>query len=200
MPGELFDIQIRYAANLREHFADFLPFFLKDLEVIAEQFDGKLSLYTGQRLIDVVFDILREVVIESGQLLELGPHLRDEAFFINNLTRLWIFGRPLIARRQINGDLDVVPTLGIGAVVGTAELGINLFGFREALEHLANPSLVGLPLVGGNRKRHRDREPDVSLIQPGQKFRAEMAAEDQGAGEQADSQPKRQRLMTQRVA
>ena len=143
----------RPAADRVDDLADFLALLLQHLQIVAEDLDGQFALHARQGLLDVVLDDLREVEVHAGQLAGASAFIRLIRPSLSTTLPSGPRVDPLLAGRQVDGDLDVVEALGVGAVVGPAELGIDGLGLGEALEDAADAPLVVLGLLGRDRQR-----------------------------------------------
>ena len=122
----------------------------------------------GNRLLDVVLDVLREVEVDAGQFVG--------EFFLQLVRSAFPWSCPRAIRRTAssgtnnstleNGD-------GVAAVVRPAMLRHHGDDFRMAqqdLAHLAGRRGAG---VQGHRRRHRGADPVVALLERGQELAAE---------------------------
>src|SRR5208283_1696431 len=104
---------------------------LQLVRVVAEQFNGQFALHAGDRFVDVVLDVLAELGVDAGYLLEFSVHRLAQ--------RVPGAGRgPLLARLQAHAVFGDVPTVDIGAVIGTAQLADHIPDLGKGSQNLAH--------------------------------------------------------------
>ena len=86
---------------------------------------------------------------------------------------------PLLARREIGVDFQIVRAFRIGAIVGAPQMRYHARHLRIVAQNTANLPLDLLPLIERNTNRHCYGQPNVSLIKRRQKFRAESSRDNE---------------------
>src|ERR1039457_1442393 len=76
-----------------------------------------VPLTTADRLTNVVFNRLREIPSRSGEFVNLTIHGSDRFFFVLRENRPSLF-----LRLQVDEELSVAESSGVGSVIGAADL------------------------------------------------------------------------------
>ena len=139
-------VEVGDASHIGQDVGDLAGLGLEHEDVGSIELDGQLALHAGQRLVDVVLDGLGEVGRDPFQIGERRGHRVDELPLVVEA--------PLTPRPQSDVELAGVGAIGIGAVIGRAELGDHHADLRKAREPLADAMDVGL----GALERDADRK------------------------------------------
>ena len=116
LPQHAEDAEIGHAADLLHLVQDLIGELFQDLEVGADDLDRVGAFDAGDRFLDVVLDILREIEVDAGERrLELGVELGGQVV-------LGQTPRPFGIGLQRREQLDVGEGRGVAAVVGPAVL------------------------------------------------------------------------------
>ena len=149
-----------------------IRFLLEGFEITAKELDRQLALHAADGFFDVVGNRLREIPIDSGELLKLLVHGGDQFVFL-----AMEFRAPLLARQKINEEFGVVETAGVAAVVGAADLTDNQPDLRETREHDASIPCHGDARGRPSAGRESAAHPDGALIEVRKKFGADDSAQ-----------------------
>src|SRR5262249_25117775 len=149
-------------------------------KVTSDDFDGVGPLYSGEPLLDVVLDVLREIEVDTCELPgELRLQLIDQLLLGE---ACW----PFVERLQGCKEFGIVETRRIAAVVWAAMLRDDGDDFGVAEQHLAH---LGDVLHAGFQRdgwRHGGAYPQVAFFQVGQELGPKP--EGKNAGQQQERQ------------
>src|SRR5215467_4519375 len=145
-------------------FFDLAGSLLECPEIIAKQLDRVLALYTGCRLFDIIFDILRKVELHPGELgIQCRVDLLRQLFLVDVL-------RPTVERFEWHEEFGIEEASSVGSVVGTSVLRNDGDCFREPLDHSPHPVDITIRLLEGDRGRQGRANPEISFLELGQEF------------------------------
>jgi len=129
-----------------QHADHLFAFVFQDLQVGAENLDDDFAFRSRQGFVQIVFDHLRKIGRHAGHRMYFLRHVGDHRVLAGKAPRL--------ARLEIGHDFEIVGALGIGAVVGTADLGYDIvdFGITFSMRRTSrSTSLVrSMAVDGGN--------------------------------------------------
>jgi hypothetical protein len=140
-------------------------------EVAAEDLDRVLAFHAGDRLLDIVLDVLREVEIDADEFaFETRRHLFHK-------LRLGQPVRPFLERLEGHEKFSDEGSVRIGGILAAALLGDDRAHGRIAGDDLAD--LVDSIPAGVERDRGRQQgaDPEIALFKFRQEFGAEAHAE-----------------------
>src|SRR5262245_17440047 len=140
-------------------------------KVTSDDLDGVGPLHSGEPLLDVVLDILREIEVDTCELPgELRLQLIDQLL-------LGEASRPFVERLQGRKEFGIVETRRIAAIVWAAMLRDHGDDFRVAEQHLAHLGDVLHARFQRDGWRHGGTYPQVAFFQVGQELGAEAGGE-----------------------
>src|SRR5690242_12235193 len=96
---------------------DFVALGLKNLKIISIKLYGQLTLYPADCLFHVVFDRLREIPENAGNLFKFAIHRDDEPLLV--VAENW---SPLLFRFEIDKVFRIEETSGVGSIVWPSDL------------------------------------------------------------------------------
>ena len=151
------------------------------VEVVAEELEGVFAFDAGHGFFDVVLNILREVEVDAGVLIEAFGDGGDQLIFIAVELQDAIRGG-----LEVGEKFDVVEGADVGAVVGAAHLRDDLRDFRIGAEGGTN--VVGQFLRGleGDVLLHVGADPEIAFFEGGHEFAADEVEENAGSDEGKD--------------
>ena len=145
---------------------------LEGLEITAKELDRQLALYAADGFLDVVGDRLREIPIDTWELLKLLVHGGDQVVFL-----AMEFRAPFLARQKIDEEFGVVETAGVAAVVGASDLTDDQPDLRKTGEHDARVLCHGDARGGSCAGRECAAYPDGAFIEVRKKFGTDDSAQ-----------------------
>ena len=159
--------QVGDARNGLECSDNLIGGFFQNLQVGAENLHRIFALDTRGSLLDVVFDVLRKAEFNTREaLLQLARHLGNQRL----LFHPW---RPLPLRLQGHKKLSVEEPRCIRPIGGTPMLRNRGLHFGVAADQAAHLVDVAVAFFQRNRQRHGGANPQVALLQLGQKFKSQ---------------------------
>src|SRR2546422_7109788 len=102
-------VEVGHATDVAQHVGDLSGDALQLEDVPPVELDGELALHSGQGLVHVVLDRLREVRGDAGDVREASAHLLDQSLLVAD--------SPLAARLEADVELGGVGAIDVGAVV-----------------------------------------------------------------------------------
>ena len=122
---------------------DLIGFLLKNFEILTENLDGNFTLDAGNRFFHVILDHLRKIELQPRKYRQALLHCFDQ-FVLIAIT-------PGIFWLEIDKNLQIIETLGIGAVFRAAQLRKYRLRFAEFEQACAYISFQVFGLVQGDR-------------------------------------------------
>ena len=116
LPDEMIEVEIGHPADVLDRCADLPGDAVHDEDIRTVELDGELALHPRERFIHVVLDGLGEVGAHAGNIREGRRHVLDQLLLVPAVSR------PLLSRLEAHVEFGVVGGLGVGTVVGSAEL------------------------------------------------------------------------------
>ena len=166
-------------------------------QVGPDDLHGVVAADAGERFVDVVADVLREVPVHGHQRFgDLAIQGVDQ-LVLGAGAGLAGGNRPLVVRLQRHVAFRAVEARRIGAVVGTADLADHLFALRVALDDAAHDLHPLAHLLQRRFQREGARDPDVALLEFGQELAAQHGDHRGGGRHDQGEHPQRQPAMPQ---
>ena len=139
------------------------------LKVAAEKLDRVLALDPGNRLLNIVLNVLREIEFDAGKLFDQrGRDFTRQCIFIDARS-------PIPLGLQRYEEFGIEKSCRIRPVVRTSMLRYDRLDFREILDHLADLVDVSVALFKRNGGWHRRSNPKIAFFEMGQEFEPQRA-------------------------
>jgi hypothetical protein len=128
-----------------------------------------LSLNAGRRFLDIVFDVLGKIEIDTREFpFQTIFHLLGQFLLVH---ALW----PSVEWFQGYEEFDIEEAGGVGPIVRTAMLRHDGFRLGIASDQFTHPVYVTIALFKRDGSRHCCPNPQIALLQMGQEFRAQLS-------------------------
>src|SRR5579872_4418706 len=162
--------EIGESGDASESVLDLDGLVLKDVQVVAVDFDGERTFQAGEGLVDRIFGRLRVVENDPGEGRELFVDRVDQFFFIAEIS----VPNVVFVRLKPDVELAVEEAGGIGAVVGAAKFRADDRDLRIRHQNVADlrGNLTGF--FERNCVGHRRANPESAFIE----VRHELSADE----------------------